>query len=226
MRQRKLIAWDMKFQFKYGFYFIYAVLSILYILLLSALPQAWREKAAAILIFSDPAAMGLFFMGAIVLLEKSQGVLNAVAVSPVKTSEYILSKVVSLCIITEIVALVLALAAGGKHLLLTLVGTALSSVIFTLIGIIAGTKAKSLNQFIFIIIPIEIICFIPPIFYLFGSWQGFWFYPFNVCISMIAGRTDNIIIGGLVVLILIALLDVWAFRYTERMFRSIGGVKL
>jgi len=226
VRQRNLIAWDMRFQFKYGFYFIYVVLSILYILLLSAFPESWREKAAAILIFSDPAAMGLFFMGAIVLLEKSQGVLNAVAVSPVKTSEYIISKVVSLCIITEIVALVLALAAGGEHLLLTLVGTALTSIIFTLIGIIAGTKVKSLNQFIFIIIPIEIVCFIPPIFYIFGSGQGIWYYPFNALISMVDGKSDNLIIGGLLVLILIALLDVWAYKNTEHMFKKIGGAKL
>lgn len=165
-------------------------------------------------------------MGAIVLLEKSQGVLNAVAVSPIKTSEYIISKVVSLCFITEIVALIIALAAGVENLLLTLVGTALTSIIFTLIGIIAGTKVNSLNQFIFAIIPIELVCFIPPIFYLFGSWQRLWFYPFNTLISMVEGRTDRLIIGGLLALILIAFLDVWAYRNTERMFKSIGGVKL
>lgn len=225
MRLKNLIAWDMKFQLKYGFYFIYTVFSLLYILFLSVIPATWREKTAALLIFSDPAAMGLFFMGAIVLLEKSQRVLNAVAVSPLKVSEYIISKVVSLLVITEIVALVLALTAGGKHLGQTLFGTAVSSIIFTLIGLIAGTRVNSLNQFIFIMIPTEIVCFIPPVFYMFGSWRGLWFYPFNTMLSIIEGKGGNIV-GLILTAVLVAVLAVSAYRNTERMFKSIGGVKL
>ena len=57
MRLKNLVLWDMRLQAKYGFYFLYAVLTALYLIVLLALPPAWREKAAAILIFSDPAAM-------------------------------------------------------------------------------------------------------------------------------------------------------------------------
>lgn len=70
MRLRSLFLWDIRFQAKYGFYFLYAVLTVIYLIVLLAVPENWREKTAAILIFSDPASMGLFFMGAIVLLEK------------------------------------------------------------------------------------------------------------------------------------------------------------
>lgn len=70
MRFKKLFLWDLRFQAKYGFYFLYTVLTVIYVTVLFALPESWQEKAAAILIFSDPAAMGLFFMGAIVLLER------------------------------------------------------------------------------------------------------------------------------------------------------------
>ncbi len=70
MRLRSLFLLDMRFQAKYGFYFLYAVLTIIYVIVLLAVPESWRENIAAILIFSDPASMGLFFMGAIVLLEK------------------------------------------------------------------------------------------------------------------------------------------------------------
>ena len=52
------------------FYFLYTVLTVLYAVVLLAMPESWQEKVAPILIFSDPAAMGLFFMGAIILLEK------------------------------------------------------------------------------------------------------------------------------------------------------------
>lgn len=70
MRRGSLFLWDIRFQAKYGFYFLYAALTVIYGVVLFAVPEGWREKTAAILIFSDPASMGLFFMGAIVLLEK------------------------------------------------------------------------------------------------------------------------------------------------------------
>lgn len=96
MRLKKLFLLDMRFQAKYGFYFLYAVLTVIYIAVLFAFPENWKEKAAAILIFSDPASMGLFFMGAIVLLEKSQHTTCALAVSPVHATEYVIAKVSSL----------------------------------------------------------------------------------------------------------------------------------
>ena len=120
MRLKSLILWDMKFQVKYGFYLLYGILTLLYLLVLSAIPETWRENIAAILIFSDPAAMGLFFMGAIVLLEKSQKIPCAFAVSPVNAGEYIAGKVISLCVIALVVAAVLALAAGAGCLPYTL----------------------------------------------------------------------------------------------------------
>ncbi|MFR1297115.1 MAG: hypothetical protein ACLSBH_17740 [Coprobacillus cateniformis] len=53
------------------------------------LPETWQETVASLMIYSDPAAMGLFFMGAIVLFEKSQRVLNSLAVSPIHISRNI-----------------------------------------------------------------------------------------------------------------------------------------
>ncbi len=113
MRLKKLFLLDMRFQAKYGFYFLYAVLTVIYIAVFFSLPENWKEKAAAILIFSDPASMGLFFMGAIVLLEKSQHTTCALAVSPVHATEYVIAKVSSLSAISLVVAAILALAADA-----------------------------------------------------------------------------------------------------------------
>lgn len=135
MRLRHLFLYDMRLQAKYGFYLLYMMLTVIYIAILRALPESWQEKAAIILIFSDPAAMGLFFMGAIVLLEKSQHTPCAVAVSPVRAVEYIAAKAGSLSVISLVVAAVLALAAGADHLYIMLPGTVISSVMFTLAGI-------------------------------------------------------------------------------------------
>ena len=114
MRLRSLMLWDIRFQARYGFYFLYAVLTAIYVAVLSAVPEGGREKATAILIFSDPASMGLFFMGAIVLLEKSQRTPAALALSPVRAEEYIAAKVVSLSAISLAVAAVLAAAPASR----------------------------------------------------------------------------------------------------------------
>lgn len=226
MRLKSLFLSDMRFQAKYGFYFLYAILTMIYIIVLWVLPESWRNKAAAILIFSDPASMGLFFMGAIVLLEKNQHTPCALAVSPVRPMEYIIAKVGSLSAISFIVGAVLALAANVKDLYIILLGTAISSVIFTLSGIIVATKIVSLNQFILWTVPIEIVCFVPAVLHLFKMTPPwFQYYPTNVCMDMVSGRLPSII-GFSGVIIIITILFVLSRFCVLKMWDDIGGAKL
>ncbi|HPR95236.1 MAG TPA: ABC transporter permease [Thermotogota bacterium] len=222
-----LISWDMRFQVKYGFYFVYGVVTVLYVIVLSALPVSWREKAAAVMIFSDPAAMGLFFMGAVILLEKNQRVVDAFITSPLKVGEYIISKVISFGFMALVVALALSIAAGSAHILLILVGTALSSAMFTLLAMIVASGINSLNQFLIAVIPVEIICFVPSLFYLFDAGPEFLtYYPVNICMGMIMGQTDNILLKTFLTVFVLYLLFRIAGRRVAKMWRYTGGIKL
>lgn len=226
MRLRSLCLLDIRFQAKYGFYFLYAVLTVIYIIILLALPESWREKAAAILIFSDPASMGLFFMGAIVLLEKNQHTPCAFAVSPVRAAEYVTAKAASLSAISLVVAMLLALAARVGHLHMILLGTMISSAIFTLLGIIVATKIVSLNQFILWTVPIEILCFVPAILHLFRITPAWLQYdPINVCMDMVSGHSPSAM-GFLIAITMAAILFVISKFCVLKMWDSIGGVKL
>ena len=226
MRLKSLFLLDMRFQAKYGFYFLYAVLTLIYAIALMAVPESWKEKTAVILIFSDPASMGLFFMGAIVLLEKSQHTPCAFAVSPVLVEEYIIAKVSSLSAISLVVAAILALTAGVDNLHIVLLGTVISSVIFTLLGIIIATKIISLNQFILWTVPIEIVCFVPAILHLFKiTPAGLRYYPINVCMEMVSGYAPSAI-GIFIVIALMAILLVLSKYCVLKMWNSMGGVKL
>lgn len=226
MKFISLLIWDMRFQARYGFYMLYGFLTALYVVLLHAFPQSWRENAAAILIFSDPAAMGLFFMGAIVLLEKSQRVTSSFAVSPLKAFEYVCSKVLSLSLTALLVAGVLAVTANLKSLLLVLLGTFLSSVLFTLAGMIIAAKITSLNQFIPATVPVEILAFVPAVLHLFGITPAFFrSYPANACMDLIAGRALSV--PGLILTVaFIVLLFLAAQRCVWNMWQSQGGVRL
>ncbi len=84
MRFRHLMVWELRFMMRYSILLLDILLTSLYAALLISLPPSWKENTAALLIFSDPAAMGIFFMGAIVLLEKSQHVTAFLSVSPLR----------------------------------------------------------------------------------------------------------------------------------------------
>ena len=220
MRLGRLICSDIHFQWKYGFYFIYFILTVLYVCGIASLPGHWKTDIASIMIYSDPAAMGLFFMGAIVLLEKSQK-------SPVKMSEYILSKTVALIAISTIIALILGFVSGSNHLLGITVGTALTSAIFTMIGIIAATKISNLNQFLIVIMPIEIVCFVPPIVGLFVKLPDiFRFFPFTACMNLITGKSVLLSPDTVLVIATLMILYMVARHTVEHMWKSLGGVKL
>ena len=186
MRFKNLFFWDMKFQARYGFYLLYTFLTILYAVVIFALPLAFKGKTAALLIFSDPASMGLFFMGAIVLLEKSQRVTSFLSVSPLTAFEYVCSKVLSLNAIALVVAVILTLVSKSASLLSVLAGTFLAGTIFTLCGIMVATKITSLNQFILATVPVEIVGFVPAILRVFGVNITFGeLYPTNACMDLV-----------------------------------------
>ncbi|WP_312813546.1 ABC transporter permease [Sedimentibacter sp.] len=226
MRLINLIYGDIKFQFKYGFYFIYAIFTIMYISIILFLPLEWKEKAAAVLIFSDPSAMGLFFMGAIVLLEKSERVLSTIAVSPVRADEYIISKVVSLGIISAISGASIALSADAQNMLIVITGVIAGSALFTLIGLIVAVNINSLNQFVTAAVPIEIIIFTPPILYLLGYDNKLMLlHPGCITISMISGSSDYILFLPVFIIWFLFLYKMARIN-AIKMFQSLGGIKL
>ena len=226
MRLINLIYGDIKFQFKYGFYFIYAIFTIMYISVILFLPLEWKEKAAAVLIFSDPSAMGLFFMGAIVLLEKSERVLSTIAVSPVGADEYIVSKVVSLGIISAISGASIALSADTGNILIVIFGVLIGSALFTLIGLIVAVNINSLNQFVTAAVPVEIIIFTPPILYLLGYDNKLMLlHPGCIIISMISGSNDYILFLPVFIVWFLFLYKMARINVIK-MFQCLGGIKL
>lgn len=168
MRILHLTAGDIRFQWKYGFYLLYAVFTVVYLLTLSAVPEGARRTVATVMIYTDPAAMGLFFMGAIILLEKSQRVNSALAVSPTRDWEYMLSKLSSLALIGLIVGGILAVAGGITNLPQCLFAIVLSSFLCSACGLIAAERSRSLNQFVLLAVPFELFLCLPPVLLLFG----------------------------------------------------------
>mgnify|MGYP001090376232 CR=1 FL=1 len=222
----KLLLGDLKFQAIYGFYWLYGIVTVFYAAVLLLLPQEWRGKVAVAMIYSDPAALGLIFMGAIILLEKSQRVLDALVVSPAKVSDYLMAKVGSLCLISVVAAFFLALIAEVENLFMIVTATAITSLIFSLLGLIIGAKINSLNHYLFAIVPIEIICFVPPLIYLFKPFPWLSWHPLCGAIALINGSSSTLSYDFSRLLLLLVLLFIVAKKITVKMWKSLGGVSI
>ncbi|MFD0714796.1 ABC transporter permease [Paenibacillus sp. GCM10027626] len=151
MRFVSALGYDMKLQARHGFYYAYLIISILYIILLQALPGEYRQLTGIILTFSDPSALGFFFIGGLVLLEKGQGIHDSLFVTPYTTSEYIWSKTLSLMLLSLLTSTVIHLSAfglsAGSSLLPFWAGVGLTSIFFTLIGLGVAAGCQTLNGF-------------------------------------------------------------------------------
>lgn len=224
-----LIKGDIRFQWKYGFYLVYLIFSILYIGLLYAFPESWRKTACALLIFTDPAAMGLFFMGAIVLYEKSEHVLDSIAVSIIRPIDYTLSKLFSLSIISLITALVIGLATGiieGVGIIYYILGVFTGACLTSAIGLAVASNAPTLNSFIIRTIIPEIFLSVPAVYYLFSEGPAFLIvHPGVAVIDMLVN--SNTAWLSLLSLLIWTIGAVWiALKKVEKALGELGGVKL
>jgi fluoroquinolone transport system permease protein len=125
---------DIRFQFKQGFYLVYVLITVMYLIILSFLPKDILSVGLPLVVFSDPSVLGLFFIGGIIMLEKMQGILSVLVVSPLRTIEYILSKVISLAFVSVLAAFAITGFSnyGSVNWLLVFLSTVLTSGIFTL----------------------------------------------------------------------------------------------
>jgi len=99
MRLTAALTYDIRLQFRHYFYYAYLIVSIIYVIILRAVPLDFRQTAAVLVIFTDPSTLGFFFLGGIILLERGQKTLEGLFVTPLRVFEYMLSKILSLTLL-------------------------------------------------------------------------------------------------------------------------------
>jgi fluoroquinolone transport system permease protein len=144
------LRWDILLQARNGFYFATAFIVLVVGGLLLAVPASARANEAAWV----PAILAVnlqittfFFVAGLILLERDEGTLTALAVSPVTPGVYLASRTVSLTALAavETVAVVwIAFGTSGAWLLIV-AGTAALGVVYTGLGAVVGTCYASVN---------------------------------------------------------------------------------
>lgn len=145
----KLLRYDLSIQLRSGYWTVYGIIGLIYILILFNLPLNIRDKVAIYCIFSDTSVLGLIFVGALVLLEKNQGVLNSLSVTPLSLNNYLLSKVISLTILSTIISSLIWIIPlwSFRGFAIILPGVILSSVVHIMFGLGFSAGTSSFNQF-------------------------------------------------------------------------------
>lgn len=149
LRAVALIRHDVRLQYRYGIYAAYAFIVALYateLLLLGAVLPPW---VPALIIFTDPAALGFFFLGALMMLEKSEGVRAALAASPVSAVDYLAGKMVTLVgmSLASCVVLIPFIHRVANPLLL-LVAVMLTAIQYVGIGVPIALRFKTVNGYL------------------------------------------------------------------------------
>ncbi len=154
------------------------------------------DKILTLIIFNDPAIIGLLFISVMILMEKRQEVLSAIFVTPTSVHSYLLARVLPLSIIGWLGSLGIAFAALGNNfnLLHFSMGAFGICVIACLIGIWLTSRSDEFMLVILKSIPILFIVFNLPLLNYFELTN---FLPFNFMpayggLTLIVNSYENI----------------------------------
>ncbi len=173
------LRWDFIRQMRYNIIGIMLVVSALYIALFYFLPLNDKVPLLIFLIFNDPTALGMIFIGSLILFEKGDGTLQALVVTPLQHWEYILSKAISLTTIATGASLLMALLSHGikTNVIYLILGVALTSILFVFLGIIVVAGCRSFNQYLLRLV-IYLIPLSLPLLNFTGVTDTLWWYLF------------------------------------------------
>ncbi len=208
----KLLKYDINIQLRSGYWTVYGVIALVYILVLVNLPLNIRDEVAIGLIYMDTSVLGLIFVGALVLLENQQGVLNSLSVTPVSINKYLFSKALSLTLLSAVISSLLWIIPlwSFKGYGFILSGVVLSSIAFTLFGLGFAAGASSFNQFlarIFIGAMVFSLPVLPMVFFPGLGWLIF--LPSNAALDLFIRVTKDSF--SVIQLLDIGILIIWIF---------------
>ncbi len=156
------------------------------------------EPFLTLLIYNDPAIIGLFFLGLGVIMENNDNLLPALFVTPVNHHVYLISRVLSLSFVGLACAAGMALTILGPQInwLEFSIGVFSTCLIFSLVGIFVVSYTMEFLSFMLRSIPLMILFSLPLLNY-FGLTDNFIFEftptqgPLNLTISSFGSEAPS-----------------------------------
>jgi fluoroquinolone transport system permease protein len=191
-RLTSTMRWDVQLQIRNGFYFAAAFVALIIIILLSQfnVPTSTLAMLFPLFIFQNILINNFYFIAGLVLLEKGEGTLEGLVVTPLRKSEYLASKLFTLALLSllETAVVVLFIYGLNFNILLLVSGTLLLSIIYALIGFSFVIRYDSINTFLLPSIALTMLLSFPLLHYL-GIWDSplLYLHPLQAPLLLLKG---------------------------------------
>ncbi len=156
------------------------VLTLIYIGVFKGLTYLGNvEQVLVLIIFNDPALLGFLFIGVMVLFEKNENTLQALAASPIGWGSYIVSKSVALTLVSVFCCWGMVIAGRGFQFNFVHFTSAvlLTTLIYSFLGFVVVADQSKFNAYILRSTGVIILSALPFLGY-FGVFPGYWFVLF------------------------------------------------
>ena len=227
------IIWDLKLQFRNGFYYASGFVALLMIIMLKQLHGVNWGSWWPPIILENLVINAFYFLAGMVLLEKGEGTLEAQIITPLRPWEYLLSKVVSLGLLSllETLIIILIISGVGFNWLMMVTGIMFLIALYALYGFFVVARYNSISEFILPSV-LWTMGFSLPLLYYFDVWRSWLMYlhPLQAPLVLMQGAfeqlpTWQIIYGVLYSLLWIGITYTITHRAFHRFIVTKEGVK-
>lgn len=190
-----LLKKEITLQWRQGFWLVYFVFTAIYVTVLLNIPEKNRMLVSLILILSDTTMLGIIFIGALVLLEKQQAVIQSLFVTPLEPSQYIWSKTISLSLIAVCMSMLVYLPVWHftAYTLLLLACIAFTAGTFVLLGLGLAARVDTINQYFGLIMGVSMLLILPVLPYLLLEQHPvFLFLPYVASLDLMLGARESL----------------------------------
>lgn len=144
---------------------------------LAKVSDAALDRLLPAFILSNLLINTFYFMAGLVLLEKTEGTLSMIDVTPLRPHEYLASKVATLVFLSILENLLIVLVARGPAFnpLPLMAGIAAGGALYVLAGFVAVSRYPTINEFLFPSF-LYTLAFVPPFLPYFGLAESWWFH--------------------------------------------------
>ncbi|MAG35252.1 MAG: ABC transporter [Dehalococcoidia bacterium] len=225
--------WDIQLQFRNGFYYATAFIVVVWIVIRSQLPALDLGWLLPALVSGNLIINTFYFVGGLMLLEKGEGTLEALVVTPLRIGEYLASKVLTLTLLAlvENIILVALLYGLGFSVLPLVVGLTLASALYVLAGFLVVARYDSINEYLLPSILYTSVLSVPLLVYL-GMWTSWAIYlhPLHAPLLVMEAAfgpvdTARLLYGVLYSALWIVLVAAWSQRVFRRFIVAREGVR-
>ena len=144
-----LVIHEARLQYRYGIYAAYAFVIAFYVGALIWGGDVLPPVFMAFIIYTDPAVLGFYFLGALMMLEKAEGSRLALSVSPITAGAYFIAKAVPLTLLGLVAVAVMAPLIHARIDWPVLMGSVLlSSVTYLGIGVPIALYFRTVTSYL------------------------------------------------------------------------------